>query len=63
MLQIGGRVPGFARWGPAKEGAWKSIPFTESSLIVKIKNNWLILLSHFILNHFASMLYTAAKHP
>ena len=45
VVQLGGPDP----WGgPAKEGSHKSFLFTDSSLVVKIKNTWLILLSHLI---------------
>ena len=43
----GGARPGFARGGPAKVAACKSILFNESSRVVKIKNSWLIILLHF----------------
>ena len=42
MLHLGSPDHGFAQRGLAKEGACKSILFTESSCVVKKKNTWLI---------------------
>ena len=41
-----GPDPWDTRGGPTNVGAHKSFLFTESSLVDKIKNTWLILLSH-----------------
>ena len=38
----------YKRGGPAKMGAHKSFKFTESSLVVKIKNTSMILQPHYI---------------
>ena len=43
----GGPDPWYNMGGPAKRVACKSSLFTESSLVVKIKNTWLILLSNY----------------
>ena len=43
VVQIGGSDPRYNRGGPAKVGAHKSCLFTESILVVKVKNTWLIL--------------------
>ena len=48
--------------GPTKVKACWSILFTEDSPEVKIKTTCLIKQLHFILSHFASMLYTVAKY-
>ena len=56
-----GPDPWYNWGGPAKVGARKSFLFTESSLVAKTKNTWLILLSDLILHHSASMLDTVAK--
>ena len=56
VVQLGGPDPWYNLGSPAKVGAHKSFLCTEISLVVKIKNTWLILLSHCILFHFASML-------
>ena len=45
-----GKVP--PRWGLVS-----SVLFTIVHMSYKIRNIWLILLSHFILPHFASVLY------
>ena len=47
VVQLGGPDPWYNWGGPAKVGAGESFLFTDSSLIVKIKNTWLIMLSHF----------------
>ena len=47
--------------GPSKGGLVSSVLFTIVPILYKIKNTWLILLSHFILHHFASMLSAVAK--
>ena len=46
VVELGGPDSWYSRGGPAKVGACKLLPFTENSLVVKIKNTWLILLSH-----------------
>ena len=46
--------------GPAKVKACKSILFNEGSPEVEI--TWLIQLTHFILSHFAWLLYAIAKY-
>ena len=61
VVQLGGPAPRFVRGGPAKVGACKSILFTDSSCVVKIKNTWLVLQSRFIFYHFAAMLYAVVK--
>ena len=43
VVQLGGPGPWYNWGGPAKVGACKSFLFTESSLVAKIKNTWLIL--------------------
>ena len=52
-VQLGGPDPRYNWDGPAKVGACKPFLFTESSLVVKIKNNWLIFV---ITLFFASLL-------
>ena len=47
VVKLGVPDPWYNLGGPAKVGARKSFLLTESSLVVKIKNPWLILLSHF----------------
>ena len=42
---------------PPRWGLVKSVLFTIIAMLYKIKNTCLILLSHFILHHFASMLH------
>ena len=44
-MHIGGPDPWHNWGGPAKVGALKSVLCTESSLVVKIKNTWLILFA------------------
>ena len=48
VVQLGGTDSWCIHGGPDKVGAYKSFLFTEISHVVKIKNTWLILLSHFI---------------
>ena len=52
VVQLGGPDPWVNRGGPTKVGAHKSFLFTESSLVVEIKNNWLIfcILTLFYIN-------------
>ena len=47
--------------GPTKVKAHKSVLFSESTLGVNIKITCLIQLTHFILSHFAPMVYVVAK--
>ena len=54
VVQLGGPGPWYNWGGPAKVGACKSFLFTESSLVVKIKNTWLFLLSHYKILHLFS---------
>ena len=42
VARLGVLGPGFARGGPTKVGACKSILFTESYSVVEIKNTWMI---------------------
>ena len=59
---IGSYLDTWYNWGgPAKVELVSLSLFTESTLVHKIKNAWLILLSHFILHHFASMLYAVSQ--
>ena len=44
--QLRGPDPWYDRVDPSKLGAGKSFLLTESSLVIKMKNTWLILLSH-----------------
>ena len=44
VVQLGDPDPWYSQGGPAKMGARKYFLFTKSSLVVKIKNTWLILL-------------------
>ena len=48
--------------GPTKVKACKYIKFAEGIPEVEIKNNCLMKLSHFILSHFAWLLYAVANY-
>ena len=56
-----GPVFRYYRMVPPRWGLVSSVFFTVVPRPYKIKNTWLILLSHFILHPFASMLYPGAK--
>ena len=47
----------FCLVGSTKVNAREFFCSLKSSLVLKIKNTWLILLSHLFFYHFASMLY------
>ena len=49
VIQLGCPDPWNNQGGLAKVGACRSFLFTQSSLVVKIKNTWLILLSNRII--------------
>ena len=51
VVQLGGPDPWYTWIGPAQVGAHKLFLFTESSLVVKIKNTWLMLLLHYYLSN------------
>ena len=46
--------------GPTKVKACKSFLFTEGTHEIKIKNTWLMKLTHFILSRFSWLLYAVA---
>ena len=61
VVRLGGPVSRCYRLVPQSWGLVNYFLFTIVPMSNKIQNNWLIFLSHFILNRFTSMLYVATK--
>ena len=61
VVQLGGSSTRFSWVNPTKVEARKSFLFTESYLVLKIKNTWNFKLDKSFKYQFSSMLYAAAK--